>query len=170
MQDVREEDNDTKSKDSKKSKRQEPSESNQAASPATTMIAVSAIKTHPTFENLLRIDEEEQERLTRKMGDEGYYVSEPVVMATWPGLEGDPVMIDGHRRWRGALDNGIEQIPCVIVEFPDMMAALQRAISLQMERRRAKTERSIGSVSALTSFKNVVETVGVKKRDQCSNV
>ena len=47
-------------------------------------------------------------------------------------------MIDGHRRWRGALDNGIEEIPGVIVEFPDMMAALQRAISLQMERRPSK--------------------------------
>ena len=47
-------------------------------------------------------------------------------------------MIDGHRRWKAALANGIKEIPCVIVEFPDMMAALQRAISLQMERRPSK--------------------------------
>ena len=128
----------TKPKDSKKPKRQEPSESNQAASPATTMIAVSAIRTHPTFENLLRIDEEEQQRFSRKMGEDGYYESEAVVLAVWAGLEGDPVMIDWPMRWLTALDNGIEHIPCVIIEFPDMMAALQRAISLQMERRPSK--------------------------------
>lgn len=47
-----------------------------AGSSATRMIAVKEIKTHPAFENLLRIDEEDQGRLTRKMGDEGFYESE----------------------------------------------------------------------------------------------
>ena len=136
--DERSEDNATKSTDTQEPKGEEPSGSDQAASPATTMISVSAIRTHPTFENLLRIDEEEQERLTRKMGDEGYYESEPVVMATWPGLEDGPVLVDGHRRRDSAISNGMKQIPCVIVEFPDMMAALKRAISLQMERRPSK--------------------------------
>ena len=53
-------------------------------------------------------------------------------------LRQDAFLIDWPMRWLPARDNGIEQIPCVIIEFPDMMAALQRAISLQMERRPSK--------------------------------
>ena len=136
--DERSEDKAAKSTDTQEPKGEEPSGSATAGSPATTMIAVSAIRTHPTFENLLRIDEEEQQRFSRKMGEDGYYESEAVVLAIWQGLEEGPVMIDGHRRWKAALANGIKEIPCVIVEFPDMMATLKRAISLQMERRPSK--------------------------------
>ena len=53
-------------------------------------------------------------------------------------LRQDAFLIDWPMRWLPARDNGIEQIPCVIVEFPDMTAALKRAISLQMERRPSK--------------------------------
>jgi ParB-like chromosome segregation protein Spo0J len=100
------------------------------------MIPVKDIRTHPVFENLLRIDEEDQARLTRKMAEEGFFESEPVVLGFWAGIDGDkPVIIDGHRRWHSAVANGIEVIPCVIETFADLLAGLRRAITLQMERR-----------------------------------
>jgi len=120
-------------KKEKKGITDKPTETGQDGS-LTQMIAVKDIRTHPLFESLLRIDDADQERFTRKMGEEGYFPSEALVLAVWEG-QLDPVVIDGNRRLQAARDNGIEQVPCVIEKFPDLMGALRRAIALQMERR-----------------------------------
>jgi hypothetical protein len=66
---------------------------------------------------------------------EGFYQSEPVVLATWKGQE-DPALIDGHMRIRAALEAGITHVPCVDMEFTNEMEALQHTVNLQTVRRR----------------------------------
>ena len=71
-------------------------------------------------------------------GIRGDRVFESAALALADTVRQDAFLINWPMRWLTARDNFIEQIPGVIVEFPDMMAALQRAISLQMERRPSK--------------------------------
>ena len=71
-------------------------------------------------------------------GIRGDRVFESAALALADTVRQDAFLINWPMPWLAALDNGIKQTPCVIVEFPDMMAALQRAISLQMERRPSK--------------------------------
>jgi ParB family chromosome partitioning protein len=106
-----------------------------SSSSTTRMIAVAAIVTHPAFEHLLRVDEALRSRLARTMRKKGFYSSSPVVLGRWPGLATPPVLIDGHIRWLAARDAGLTEIPCIIIEFPDEMSALELCIDLQTARR-----------------------------------
>jgi len=92
------------------------------------------IRTHPTFEDLLPIDEGFLESLTADMVRTGYLETERVVLGLWPGLV-HPVLIDGHTRVRAAIAAGIPWIPYLVVEFPDEIAALGYAMSVQCKRR-----------------------------------
>jgi DNA-binding transcriptional MerR regulator len=93
------------------------------------------IEMHPTFKDLLPIDEDLLESIKVDMTQKGYYTSKPVVLGMWPGLE-RPVLIDGHTRLRAAIAAGIEEIPVVIEERASEVAALRHAMSLQTKRRR----------------------------------
>jgi hypothetical protein len=98
------------------------------------MVDVKQIRTHPTFSNLLRIDPAMREEITQSMRANGFFPSHPITMGTWPGQE-EPVVIDGHTRRDAALGAGIEVVPVVILAFEDVMAALERAVSLQVQHR-----------------------------------
>ncbi len=104
----------------------------QCSSASTRMISVAAIVTHPAFEHLLRVDETLRARLARSIRKKGFL--QPVILGIWPGV-GHPVLIDGHVRRLAALDAGLEEIPCVIIEFPDQMSALELCIDFQTARR-----------------------------------
>jgi ParB-like chromosome segregation protein Spo0J len=95
---------------------------------------ISQIKTHPTFVELLPVDEELLEKMIQDMRANGYYESEPIVLGVWPDQE-EPVLIDGHMRIRAASEAGIRQVPSVTVEFANELNALQHAINLQTVRR-----------------------------------
>jgi hypothetical protein len=97
-------------------------------------IAVKEIHTHPMFVDLLAISEDLKANLVRSMGENGYYESEPIVLATWPGQE-DPVLIDGHARREAALEVGITAVPAVLVRSESELSVLQLAINLQTGRR-----------------------------------
>jgi ParB-like chromosome segregation protein Spo0J len=64
----------------------------------------------------------------------GFFPSHPITMVTWPGQD-DPVVIDGHTRRDAALEVGIAVVPVVIFAFEAVMAALERAVSLQAQHR-----------------------------------
>ena len=64
----------------------------------------------------------------------GYYESQPIVLATWPGQE-EPVLIDGHTRRRAAIAAGIREVLVIIEEFSDEDGALQYVANLQTKRR-----------------------------------
>jgi hypothetical protein len=98
-------------------------------------IEISHIRTHSTFVELLPVDEDLLAKMIEVMRAEGFYQSEPVVLAKWKGLE-EPVLIDGHMRIRAASEAGITHVPCVTVEFSNEMEALQHAVNLQAVRRR----------------------------------
>ena len=97
------------------------------------------IRTHPTFKDLLPIDEGFLESLTADMLRTGYLETERVVLGLWPGLA-DPVLIDGHTRRAAAIAAGIERIPYEVVEFPDEIAGLRYAMSVQCKRRPRKDD------------------------------
>ena len=92
------------------------------------------IKTRPTFEGLLPIDEDTLEEIARKMALYGYYESEPILLGKWPGLD-HYVVIDGHTRRRAAIKAGIKKVFYVTQEFESESAALEHAMSLQTDRR-----------------------------------
>lgn len=98
------------------------------------IVEISQIRTHPSFVELLPVDEDLLAKMIEVMRVEGFYESEPVVLGKWPGQE-EPVLIDGHMRIRAASEAGITHAPCVTVEFTNEMAALQHAMNLQMVRR-----------------------------------
>jgi hypothetical protein len=91
-------------------------------------------KTHPTFENLLRIEDGLLEKTTEDMRANGFYPSKPVTLAVWEGQD-EPVIVDGHMRRLAAINAGISDVPYVIEEFADEAAVLQYAINCQTKRR-----------------------------------
>jgi hypothetical protein len=99
-------------------------------------IEISQIKTRPSFVELLPVDEDLLAKMIEVMRIEGFYQSEPVVLAKWKGQE-EPALIDGHMRIRAALEAGITHVPCVAVKFANEIEALQHAVNLQTVRRRA---------------------------------
>ncbi|MEW6351611.1 MAG: hypothetical protein AB1646_21380 [Thermodesulfobacteriota bacterium] len=101
------------------------------------VIALTEIRKHPTFESLLPIDRDLLESIIVDMRRNGFYPSQPVVLGTWPGMEG-PVLIDGHARAQAAREAEIGHVPYVVKEFDDEMGALQHAMSLQSKRRSTK--------------------------------
>ena len=84
-------------------------------------------------------DEGFLESLTPDMVRTGYLETERVVLGLWPGLV-QPVLIDGHTRVQAAIAAGIPRIPYVVVAFPDEIAALRYAMSLQCKRRPRKDD------------------------------
>jgi hypothetical protein len=99
------------------------------------VVEISHIRTHPTFVELLPVDEDLLAKMVEVMRIEGFYQSEPVVLAKWKGQE-EPALIDGHMRIRAALEAGITHVPCVAVKFANEIEALQHAVNLQTVRRR----------------------------------
>jgi ParB family transcriptional regulator, chromosome partitioning protein len=98
------------------------------------MVHVKDIRTPPTFANLLRIDPAMREEITQSMRGHGFFPSHPITMGTWPGQD-EPVVIEGHTRRDAALEAGIAVVPVVISAFKAVMAALERAVSLQAQHR-----------------------------------
>jgi ParB-like chromosome segregation protein Spo0J len=92
------------------------------------------VKTHRRFKGLLGIDEDLEECISADMAVEGYKLSKPIVLATWPGQE-EPVLIDGHTRLKSAKRSGIKKIPYAIERFDDIDGALQYVASVQTKRR-----------------------------------
>ncbi len=92
------------------------------------------VKFHDSFKGLLSIDEDLVESMRYDMDVEGYKLSKPIVLATWPGQE-DPVLIDGHNRVQAGVRSGIERIPYVIERFDDIEGALEYVATVQAKRR-----------------------------------
>jgi hypothetical protein len=97
-------------------------------------MAPKDMKTHQTFEDLLPIDKDTLEEITKKMALYGYYESQPILLGKWPGLD-YWVVIDGHTRRRAAIKNDIKKVFYVTREFESESAALEHAMSLQTDRR-----------------------------------
>jgi ParB family chromosome partitioning protein len=98
------------------------------------------------------------------MRKKGFYSCSPVVLALWPGLETPPVLIDGHVRWLAARDVGLEEIPCIIIEFPDQMSALELCIDLQTARR----QTSDGVIFSITEKFDTLKRRGGDRKSQTS--
>jgi hypothetical protein len=147
-----------------KGKRSKLPGSTQSDSSAIQMIAVQDIGTHPLFESLLRIDKDEQERLRSKMAEEGFWESQVLLLGLWPEIDGGkPVCIDGYRRMQAARDNGIEVVPCSVEKFTDLLAALRRAIGVQVERRQNSDS---AFYSMAEHFDELMERGRRKKNDE----
>jgi ParB family chromosome partitioning protein len=56
------------------------------------------------------------------------------------------VIISGHRRWKAALELGLETVLVEVREFPDEMAEL-KALLLENANRFKTTEQKLGSSS-----------------------
>ena len=92
------------------------------------------VETHPTFNELLRIDGDLLNRMTADMAANGYDESKPIILATWPGQD-TRVVIDGHTRTRAWASLGKKSIPYVYRKFDSQLEALQHAAGLQTRRR-----------------------------------
>lgn len=92
------------------------------------------VKFHPRFKGLLGIDEHLVESMRYDMDVEGYKLSKPIVLATWPGQE-ELVVIDGHTRVKASIRSGRQKIPYVIERFDDIDGALEYVATVQAKRR-----------------------------------
>ncbi|MGB6064763.1 MAG: hypothetical protein WBG50_08130 [Desulfomonilaceae bacterium] len=92
------------------------------------------VKFHDSFKELLSIDQDLVESMRYDMDVEGYKLSLPIVLATWPGQE-EPVLIDGHTRVEAGKRSGIEKIPYSIERFDDIEGALEYVATVQAKRR-----------------------------------
>ncbi len=106
----------------------------EAESAQLQFIDPTKVKLHTRFEGLLRIDEDLAENLSADMAVGGYFHSQPIVLATWPGQE-EPVLIDGHTRLRAATKAGVPKIPYVVEKFRDIDGALEYVAKVQTQRR-----------------------------------
>ncbi len=92
------------------------------------------VKYHDRFRGLLSIDEDLVDSMSVDMAVEGYKLSKPIVLGTWPGQE-ELVLIDGHTRVQSAIRSGIKKIPYTIERFDDIDGALRFVASIQTKRR-----------------------------------
>ena len=106
----------------------------EAESAQLQFIDPTKVKLHTRFEGLLRIDEDLAENLSADMALGGYFHSQPIVLATWPGQE-EPVLIDGHTRLRAAIKAGVTKIPYVVETFHDIDGARKYIAKVQTHRR-----------------------------------
>ena len=97
-------------------------------------IDLKEVKLHSRFKGLLGIDEDLEESISADMAVEGFKLSKPIVLATWPGQE-EPVLIDGHTRLKSAKSSGIKKIPYAIEKFDDIDGALEYVATAQTKRR-----------------------------------
>jgi len=122
--------------DAKEMPTRKSSASTESGSDQHRIMDLKQVRTHPTFVDLLPISEDLKASLVRSTRANGYYESEPIVLATWPGQD-EPVLIDGHARRAAALDVGITAVPAVQVRSESDLAVLHLAINLQTVRRRS---------------------------------
>ncbi len=108
--------------------------SEEADSGKVQTIDPKKVKFHPGFEGLLSIDQDLEESISADMVMESYYLSQPIVLATWPWQE-ELVLIDGHTRVKSAIRSGIKKIPYVIERCANIDGALQYVASVQTKRR-----------------------------------
>lgn len=112
--------------------------------------SISEIKTHPTFEQLFPIRPEILAKIEEDMRTGSYDLSQPIILATWPGQE-EPVCIDGHTRLQASTNAGIEAAPVWVHEFDAEQEALEKAISLQRHRRNMSDAEIMVCVAVLDS-------------------
>ncbi len=124
-----------KAADLKKRRHEQASARNEGEGKALKFMDPEKLKTYPTFENALTIDEHLRRDITRDMSRNGYRPSEPIALCSWEGLEKE-VVHDGHTRRLAAIAAGIEKVPVVIEKFADEMAALEDFVKRQLKRRK----------------------------------
>jgi len=107
----------------------------------------------------LHFPEEEIERLSQSIAKEGILV--PVVV--YP--EDDYFrLIDGERRFRCALDLGLERVPCVITEAPDPRENLVRMFNIHMVREPWK------DMPTAWALEKLIEETGVTNDRELSDI
>lgn len=89
---------------------------------------------HEVLSTLFPTKDDVVERITQSMTDEGYDVSQPVVLGHWADSDGW-YLVDGHMRVKAAIQVGISNIPAIETMFRDFDEALDYAISRQRDRR-----------------------------------
>jgi hypothetical protein len=73
------------------------------------MIDVKDIRTHRTFVDLLRIEPGMLQEIIQSMRVHGFFESQPIVCAVWPGQE-QPVLADGNTRVQAAQAVGVSDL------------------------------------------------------------
>jgi len=121
-------------------------------------IEVSKIKPNEANPRL-HFPEEEIERLSQSIAKEGILV--PVVVYPENGYFR---LIDGERRFRCALDLGLERVPAVITEAPDPRSNLVRMFNIHMVREPWK------DMPTAWALEKLIEETGVTSDRELSDI
>jgi hypothetical protein len=110
------------------------------------------IRTREVFENLFPTNSEVLKKIEEDMRQGKYDLSQPVILATWNGQK-EPVCIDGHTRLKAAINAGIDKVPVFTHEFDSEQEAIDKAISLQRNRRNLSDSDILRCITLLDSKK-----------------
>ena len=125
------------------------------------------INTHETFSKLFPMNEELLGKIEEDMRENGYDISQPIILATWSGQE-QPVCIDGHTRLEAAVSAEIDSVPVFTHELDTEDEAVEKAIRLQSKRR----NMSDGDIMACISVLDERRKAGRPKKElaqHCAN-
>ena len=110
---------------------------------------IEDIKTASPFRDLFPSSEELLERIVWSMRKNGYDQSQPLIL--WDCSQ--PVIIDGHIRFRAARKAGLYQIPVIMKKFSEEAEAVQYAIGCQRNRRNLRDAELFNCIAVLDQKK-----------------
>ncbi|MFH1113220.1 MAG: hypothetical protein V1792_04805 [Pseudomonadota bacterium] len=110
-----------------------------------------SIKTHPKFEDLAGRDDDLLVDLIADMTVYGFYPSQPLALATWPG-QPEPVLGHGGLRLKAAIAAGIKLVPVVILVFADEQEVLEFIAKSNTRRRKTDDWVLYQLITALDGF------------------
>ena len=115
------------------------------------MMHILDVHTDAPFKDLFVIKPAVLAAMTEDMKKHGFDMVHPIVV--WGGHNG--VVVDGHTRLQAAKDAGVLNVPIVIKDFADELAALEYAIAAQRNRRNLTDGEIMACLSALDQRKQV---------------
>ena len=115
------------------------------------MMHILDVHTASPFKDLFAIKPAVLAGIAESMKKTGYDRAFPIVI--WAGNNG--VVVDGHTRLQAAKDAGLLEVPVVMRDFNDELAALEYAIGCQRNRRNITDDELLACVNALDSRKKI---------------
>jgi ParB family chromosome partitioning protein len=95
-------------------------------------VAVNELTTVPELSNIFPIGEDTLGEIAESIIQNGYDISQPIVVFNY---EENLTIADGHTRFKAAKLAGLNQVPIIVKEFPDLEDAILYAYDRQKKRR-----------------------------------
>lgn len=114
------------------------------------MVRIDNIKLRDEFKSMFPVNESRLETITKNIAENGFDASQPLHL--WE-FDNQLVLIDGHHRRLGAMKAGLMEVPCFIHQFDSIDAAIEYALSLQVDRRNLNDAELLAAIATLDTVR-----------------